>query len=38
MRALNESISNITIVIDKMVYHIDKRLTRLGDQLEENIQ
>lgn len=27
----------MTIVVDKMVYHMDKRISRLNDQLEENI-
>jgi hypothetical protein len=36
-KMLNESVKNLTIVVDKMVYHMDKRLTRLNEQLEENI-
>jgi hypothetical protein len=30
LRMLNESVRNMTIVVDKMVYHMDKRIGRLS--------
>jgi hypothetical protein len=31
LKVINESMKNITIVVDKMVYHMDKRISRLND-------
>jgi len=38
LKMINESVKNMTTVVDKMVYHMDKRIGRLSEQLEENIQ
>jgi len=31
MKLFNESVYNMTVIMDKMVYHMDKRLSRLDD-------
>lgn len=31
LKMINESVKNMTIVVDKMVYHMDKRIGRLSD-------